>query len=389
MLHKMKTIISLLIGVVIITLILVGFASYQSSQPQSKRTLKPSATTPLPSTSASNPVTTIATGMTAPWALAFLPDGDLLATERDGTVRIIRKNAGLDDAPLLMIDDVKQIGEGGLMGIALHPNYPQKPYVYFQYTYDQGIINTANRVVRYTFKDDKFSDRRIIVDAIPGASNHDGGRIKFGPDGNLYITTGDSEEPSLAQDKNSLAGKILRVTDEGEPSPGNPFINAGGNPLVYSYGHRNPQGIAWNTTGQLWETEHGRSAPTGLDEINLIESGKNYGWPTIQGNETRPGMVTPVRNSGPTTTWAPSGAAFIDNSFFYAGLRGQTLYEAVINNNQVTELKEHFKGEFGRIREVIVGPDGMLYITTSNRDDRGQPGSEDDRVIRVDPENLQ
>lgn len=388
MLHQMKTIISLLIGVVIITLIIVGFATYQSSQPSAKRLLKPTVTKSPQDSMTTSPVTTIATGLTVPWALAFLPNGDLLATERDGTVRIIRKNGGLDASPILTMNDVKQIGEGGLMGIAIHPDYPQKPYVYFQYTYGQGIINTANRVVRYSFKNNKFSDRKIIVDAIPGASNHDGGRIKFGPDGNLYITTGDSQEPSLAQNRNSLAGKILRVTDEGEAAEENPFFNAGGNPLVYSYGHRNPQGIAWSTTEQLWETEHGRSAPTGLDEINFIEPGKNYGWPTIEGNETRSAMVTPVRNSGPTTTWAPSGAAFIGDSLFYAGLRGQTLYEAVINNNQVTELKEHFKGEFGRIREVIVGPDGMLYITTSNRDGRGQPGSEDDRIIRIDPTKL-
>lgn len=150
-------------------------------------------------------------------------------------------------------------------------------------------------------------------------------------------------------------------------------------------GHRNPQGIAWDSKGQLWETEHGRSNPTGYDEINLIQGGKNYGWEIIQGNETGNGMETPKRNSGATTTWAPSGAAFIGNSLFFAGLKGETLYEAVIRNNQVVELREHLAGQYGRLREVVVGPDGMLYITTSNRDGRGNPGNSDDKIIKVNP----
>ncbi|MEN9407500.1 MAG: hypothetical protein RLZZ455_716 [Candidatus Parcubacteria bacterium] len=388
----MKTIISLLIGIVIITLLLVGFAEFQASKPPAKR-LTQSSPTPDSQEVVANPVTTIATGLSTPWALAFLPDGDLLVTERDGTVKIIRKTTGLDDAPLLTIDDVKQIGEGGLMGIAIHPSFPQKPYIYFDYTYSQNGSNTANRVVRYTFKNNRFSDKKIIVDAIPGAANHNGGRIKFGPDGYLYITTGDSEAPSLAQSATSLAGKILRIDENGNAAKGNPFTGTFGTPqsrnnLVYSLGHRNPQGIAWDSEGNLWETEHGRSLPSGLDEINLIEYGKNYGWPTIQGDENKDGLITPVKSSGVSTTWAPSGAVFFGDSLFFTGLRGQTLYEAVIKNNTVTEIKEHFKGTFGRLREVILGPDGMLYITTSNRDGRGIPSAEDDRVIKINPENL-
>ncbi len=380
-----KTLVTIVLGSVIITYVLLSYAKYASQTTRAK----------LSKTSVSQPekikiipnaklVTTIATGLNVPWALAFLPEGgDLLITERLGDIRILRKNGGLDENSLLTIDEVKQIGEGGLLGMAVHPDYPQKPYVYFYYTYAGSGTQIANRLVRYSLKNEKFSDKAILLDNIPASSNHDGGRIKFGPDGLLYITTGDSEIPSLAQSTKSLAGKILRVTDEGKPALGNAF-----NTVVYSYGHRNPQGLAWDEGGALWETEHGRSNPTGFDEINLIESGKNYGWPTIQGDEAMPDMVTPKKNSGPTTTWAPSGAAFVGNALFFSGLRGQTLYEAIINNNKVVALTEHFKGKYGRLREVILGPDNMLYITTSNRDGRGTPTKEDDRILKINPKLL-
>lgn len=386
----MKTVVSLFIGAAIITVILLGFAKLRQDtvfEKPARPTSPPSSAQKTPEQTA--PVITVATGLEVPWAIAFLPEGgDMLVTERSGSVRLVRKSGGLDPNPLLTIEDVEEIGEGGLMGVAIHPDFPQKPYVYFYYTTGQRGSQTTNQLVRYTFEDGAFSDKIVLIEAIPGAPNHDGGRIKFGPDSFLYITTGDSQEPSLAQNRNSFAGKILRVTDEGKPAPGNPFISGGGNPLVYSYGHRNPQGISWNSSGNLWATEHGRSAPTGLDEINLIESGQNYGWPTIQGDETRSGMVTPKRNSGPTTTWAPSGAAFVNNSLFFAGLRGETLYEAAIKGDNVTQLKEHFKGQFGRLREVVLSPDGMLYVTTSNRDGRGSPSNEDDRIIKIDPNKL-
>lgn len=325
----------------------------------------------------------IATGLDTPWALAFLPTGEILVTERQGTVRLIDKNGNLKKDPIATISSAKEIGEGGLLGIALHPNFVENNFVYLYYTYRQSGDNTFNRVARMTYKNETLSDEKIMVDEIPGASNHNGGRIKFGPDKLLYITTGDAQEPSRAQDKNSKAGKILRVTDEGSSSPGNPFGN-----LTYSYGHRNIQGITWDQNGILFATEHGRSgALSGLDEINRIESGKNYGWPDIQGTETKGGMVTPIRNSG-STTWAPAGVAFVNNSLFFGGLRGQTLYQALLNGNQVGEVKDYFKTEFGRIREVIVGPDNMLYITTSNKDGRGTPKADDDKVIRINPSKL-
>jgi glucose/arabinose dehydrogenase len=233
-----------------------------------------------------------------------------------------------------------------------------------------------------TYNSKTLTDQKIILDGIPGAPNHNGGRIKFGPDKFLYIGTGDAQNPSQAQNTNSLGGKILRIKDDGEIPADNPFHNP-----VYSYGHRNVQGLAWDNQGRLWATEHGRSGiQSGLDEINLIEKGKNYGWPIIQGNEKRGGMETPRLNSGPTTTWAPSGLAFLDGVLYFGGLRGRTLYEALTDN---LALKEHFKDKFGRIRDVIVGPEGLLYITTSNQDGRGNPKKGDDKIIRVNPKKLQ
>lgn len=325
--------------------------------------------------------TIIAQNLDTPWAIAFLPDGSILVTERPGRVRIVDVNGKLDPIPIATLTLVKEIGEGGLLGIVLHPDFSRNHFVYLYYTYKNSGETTYNRVVRMSYENKRLTDEKIIVDSIPGASFHNGGRIKFGPDGFLYIATGDAQDSSHAQDTVNLGGKILRVTDEGLPAPENPF----GNP-VFSYGHRNVQGLAWDGKGTLWATEHGRSGLlSGLDELNLIESGKNYGWPDIQGDETRRGMETPKKNSGPEKTWAPSGAAFIVNSLFFAGLRGQSLYEAVIQNNQVLTVKEHFKGDFGRVREVISGPDGMLYITTSNRDGRGTPKDTDDRIIRINP----
>lgn len=319
--------------------------------------------------------TVIAQNLDTPWAIAFIDKDNMFITQRNGTVL-------LNDRTIEKINNVKEIGEGGLLGVALHPNFSTNHFVYFYYTYSGTGSNTLNRVVRMSYQNNALSDEQIIVDAIPGASNHNGGRIKFGPDGFLYIGTGDAQDPSRAQNIQSLAGKILRVTDEGK-SANNPFNNA-----VYSFGHRNVQGLAWDNQGNLWATEHGRSGVlSGLDELNLIESGKNYGWPDIEGNKTRNGMVTPKRNSG-NDTWAPSGAAIIGNSLFFAGLRGQALYEAIIENNNITDLKEHFKGELGRIREVIAGPDNLLYITTSNLDGRGFPKAGDDKVIRVNPSKL-
>lgn len=368
--------------ITILIIIPVGFYVYKN---QTKPTTIISTPTPKIDVNKNVPrVSTVTENLEVPWALAFLPDGSMLVTERPGRVRLIDKEGTLKTRAFAELLDVKPIGEGGLLGIAIHPDFINNHFVYLYYTYGGDGEQTLNRVTRFKFDGETLTQQAIILDDIPGAPNHNGGRLKFGPDNFLYITTGDAQNPSLAQDRNSLAGKILRVTDDGKIAPDNPFNNP-----IYSYGHRNAQGLTWDSNGKLWATEHGRSGvASGLDELNLIEKGKNYGWPEIQGDQTRRDMVAPKINSGPFTTWAPSGAAFIDNSIFFAGLRGQTLYEAVIENDRVTKIKEHFKGEFGRIREVVVGPDNMLYISTSNRDGRGNPVPTDDKIIRVNPKKL-
>ncbi len=351
----------------------------------------------VPQNNDAEKVKVVAQNLDTPWAIAFSPNGSFFITERPGRVRRVEMHGILQDKPVASLSNVKEIGEGGLLGIALHPNFSSNNLVYLYYTYN-GEEKTQNRVVRMTYNGgaNTLSDEEIIVDAIPGGANHNGGRIKFGPDGYLYIGTGDAENPSQAQDTNSLAGKILRVTENGDPAPGNPFeshtlaqgLRSTGDGRVYSYGHRNVQGLAWDSTGQLWATEHGPSGGESCcDEVNRIERGGNYGWPIIQDMQTKDGMITPVKSSG-KNTWAPSGLAFLDGSFYFAGLRGQTLYQAFPSGNSIPEIKEHLKGQYGRLREVILGPDNMLYITTSNKDGRGSPKSGDDKIIRVNPNKL-
>jgi len=317
----------------------------------------------------------IAENLQIPWEIAFLPDGDLLVTERPGTLTRIGKEERAYD-----IKGVWHAGEGGLLGVAVHPDFTEQGWIYLYFSERNSGGQVENSVWRYWLDNGELMTPSRVLSGIPGAVNHDGGRIAFGPDEFLYVTTGDAGDPNSAQDINSLAGKILRIDQEGKIPQGNPFGNA-----VYSYGHRNPQGLAWDEQGRLWATEHGRSGIlSGLDELNLIEKGKNYGWPVIEGEESGEGMVSPIAQSGPSETWAPAGAAFWDGSIFFAGLRGTSLYEAKIANGKV-ELEAHLRQQFGRIRAVVMGPDGNLYITTSNRDGRGKPFLNDDKIIRINP----
>ncbi len=327
----------------------------------------------------SEKVSVIAQNLDTPWEMVFISDKNILVTERKGAVSEINIQNGKKEMTF-DIKGVKEIGEGGLLGMALDPDFRTNNYIYFYYTYEGEGDKTLNRIIRMKYENKSFSKEEVLVDNIPGASNHNGGRIKFGPDGFLYVTTGDAQDSSRAQDVNSLSGKILRITRDGRAAPNNPFNN-----LVFSFGHRNPQGLAWDGDNNLWATEHGRSGITsGLDELNKIEMGKNYGWPEIQGDETKEGMIIPMIHSGATTTWAPSGITYLNGSLFWSGLRGQTLYEGIIDVSKIL-LKEHFKNEFGRLRNVVVGPDNMLYITTSNHDGRGNPKKGDDKIIRIDP----
>ena len=339
-------------------------------------------------------VSVVAENLEIPWDIAFLPDGKMLVSERPGRLLLMDKDGRRKN---IFEGDAKHTGEGGLLGITLHPNFAENYFVYLYLTIlrqtgpaspDVPLVSrggrTENRVERWRLENDKLADKTLIIEKIPGAPYHDGGRIEFGPDGFLYIATGDATNGKLAQDKNSLAGKILRLKDDGRGPADNPFKTA-----VYSYGHRNPPGLAGDREGRLWSTEHGRSGVlSGRDELNLIRAGGNSGWPTIQGDETKAGMISSVLHSGPNKTWAPASLAYLNKKLYFGGLRGEALYEATIEGEKVTNFKEHFFEEFGRVRSVRVGPDGMLYLTTSNRDDRGTPKAGDDKIIKIDPKKL-
>ena len=325
-----------------------------------------------------------------PWAIAFAPDGRIFLSERPGRIRVV-KDGRLQREPWMVLD-VVEVSEAGLLGLALDPRFDRNRFVYAAYTYRGEDGRLKNRLVR--LRDDPKTAKgkldRILLDGIAGNRNHDGGRVKFGPDGKLYWTLGDAQNPALAQDLSSPNGKILRLNPDGTIPADNPIPNS----PVYSYGHRNPQGLAWQPgTGRLYATEHGPSGFQGCcrDEVNYIEPGKNYGWPEIRGDETREGMISPILHSGENETWAPSGATFVTagpwaGSLLLVGLRGQTLYRLILHPQEprkVVSLERLFARRFGRLRDVVEGPDGALYLLTSNRDGRGTPVPEDDRVIRL------
>jgi len=335
-------------------------------------------------------VKVVVSGLETPWAIDFAPDGRIFINERPGRVRIV-KNGQLLDKPWTTID-VASGGESGLLGLALDPEFRNNGLVYLSYTYVDQEGRSTNRLVR--MRDDQSSDTgtldRILVDGVRGASNHDGGRLRFGPDNKLYWTMGDAQDSDLAQDISSLNGKILRLNADGTIPDDNPFPNS----IVYSYGHRNPQGLAWQPgTARLYSTEHGPSGfqGSGQDEVNFIEAGKNYGWPIIYGDKTRSDMVTPVIQSGSSETWAPAGATFViggpwDGSLLFVGLRGQSLYRLTLDINdpfKVVSFERLLAGQFGRLRDVAQGPDNEIYVLTSNRDGRGRPSEGDDKLLRL------
>lgn len=318
-------------------------------------------------------ITILEKNLNIPWDIAFISDKDFLITERVGNLLHIKDGI----KKTIKIPHPIPKGEGGLLGIVLHPHFEHNHILYMYMT----TGGTLNAVFRYEFINDELINEMTIIKDIPGAIYHDGGRMEFGPDEKLYITTGDATRSEIAQNLKSLGGKVLRLNDDGTIPEDNPFKTA-----VWSYGHRNPQGLTWDPDGNLWETEHGRSGlVTGYDEVNKIEKGKNYGWPTIEGPAKKVGLETPVLDSGPKEAWAPASLLYYRGSLFFGGLKGEALYEMNIENK---ELKEHFKNKFGRIRTIRKGPDGMFYMLTSNKDGRGKPVTEDDRLIRINPDQF-
>jgi glucose/arabinose dehydrogenase len=325
----------------------------------------------------------IAEKLNVPWAIDVSDEGKIYFTERPGTIRVI-ENGKLNPHPLITLTTpFASQGEGGLMGIALDPNFLQNHYIYIMHSYLEGN-KIYNRVVRLIEDNNSAVIDKIIIDKISGGRIHNGGRIKIGPDKKLYITAGDAGNPSSAQDPKNLGGKILRIELDGSIPNDNPIPNS----PVYSLGHRNPQGLAWNSSNVLYSSEHGQSAH---DEINIIYPGANYGWPLVQGDEEskETKLQKPLIHSG-EDTWAPSGITFVTqgpwkSKLLVTNLAGQQLLAITLNGkgSEVKNLESWLRYDYGRLREAIQTNDGSIYIATSNKDGRGDPDETDDRILRL------
>lgn len=367
-----------------------------------------------------------------PWDLAFAPTGELFITERVGRIlkfesgevtKVLEPRDAIDagSIPPDASDEEKgwwvEGGEGGLLGVAVHPGYPDPPYVYAYYTTLKG--GRHNRVSRFDASaDDPAATEEILIDAIPGEKYHDGGRIGFGPRNYLWVTTGDAGKDTRAADPSSLGGKVLRITADGDPAPGNPDLGSDADHRVYSYGHRNPQGITWMPDATPVETEHG---PSAHDEINVLKAGGNFGWPVAREEAAyrqHPDVLRPVVNTG-NTTWAPTGCIFYTgekvpqwrNRLIVGTLRGQHVNVVTLtpeggdlppadgdarrfdaswfDESYTATSHRFFQDELGRVRLVTQGPDGHLYAITSNRDGRPEnpfPTARDDVLVRLTAE---
>jgi aldose sugar dehydrogenase len=379
----------------VLALLITGCAPSGPSPSTSATSPTAPTSTPTSIVSSGYRATTVVTGLRIPWEMRFLPDGRLLVTEREG--RLVVVDIGLGSVTEVGRVDVSAQGEGGLMGLALDPAFPENHTIYVSYTYS-GANGRGNRVSRFVLSDPqtaspRLGDETVLVEGIPAGTIHDGSRVAFGPDGYLWVTTGDSGNGGLAQRMDSLAGKVLRMTRDGKPAPDNPFAAA---PypfsLIYTLGHRNPQGLAFHPiSGVPYITEHG---PSDNDEVNRLQAGGNYGWPDLRGVVQTPGYVDPLTTWSPTI--APAGALFcaagtmgdLAGAFLFVTLKEQDLRVLIPQDAQdfraVAKEMVLFNRQFGRLRAIAQGPDGALYIATSNHDGRGDPQPGDDRIIRID-----
>ncbi len=351
-----------------------------SPSPSSSASSSPSPSltpvTPSPSTPAAQPgpvtpsaAEEIVTGLAAPWSIAFVPgsDGQALVTQRDEATIVLVDAAGTV-TPVGPVPGVDGSGEGGLLGLAFDPASPTDLYVY-------ATMGSQNVVQRTTYSDGALGELSVVIDGIPAGTRHDGGRLAFGPDGMLYISTGESGDPDDAQDLGSLGGKILRITPGGDVPGDNPFD---GSP-IWSYGHRNVEGLAFDDDGRLWASEFGdRSA----DELNLIQAGGNYGWPFVEGIGGAPDYIDPVVEWRPTSEASPSGIAYVRDTIFVAALRGERLWQVPVSGETAGEPAA-FVTDDGRLRDAVVAPDGTLWVLTNNTDGRGDARPGDDRILRL------
>ncbi|GAA3808279.1 PQQ-dependent sugar dehydrogenase [Streptomyces phyllanthi] len=322
-------------------------------------------------------VRTVAEGLNSPWGLAPLPEGGLLVSSRDeGTITLVDEKTGRKKQ-LGEVPGVSPAGEGGLLGIAISPDYASDHMIYAYFTSESD-----NRIVRMLYDPKKPSGEQLgapdtILRGIPKGTNHNGGRLAFGPDKMLYATTGERYEGPLAQDKESLGGKILRMTPDGEPAPGNPFDDS----PVYSYGHRNVQGVAWDAKQRLWASEFGQNT---WDELNQIKPGGNYGWPDVEGKEGESGFIDPVAQWGVEEA-SPSGIAIAEGSVWMAGLRGKRLWRIPLKGTEVSADPQAFlTDEYGRLRTVVSAGGNKLWLTTSETDGRGTAESGDDKILELE-----
>jgi glucose/arabinose dehydrogenase len=345
-------------------------------------------------------VETVAANLEIVWSIVFTTDGRMFFTERPGRVRVI-ENGKLRAAPFFVVPDVEPSGESGLMGMTLHPQFAKNHFVYLAYAYQDSAKQQRVRVARYRETGKTLTDTKTIIENIPAARYHSGTRLRFGPDGKLYITTGDATQQSQAQKLDTLAGKTLRLNDDGSVPTDNPFINQkNARPEIWTYGHRNAQGMDFQPeTNLMFQTEHGPSIidgvslfkRTGGDEVNIVEKGKNYGWAKISHKTKREGMETPIIEYSPAV--APASGMFyrgnlfpgFKNNFLFGALKGEAIIRLVLDGRRIVSQDKLLEKQYGRIREIAEAPDGTIYFSTSNRDGRGSPTKEDDRILRILP----
>lgn len=340
-------------------------------------------------------VETVVEGLQNPWALQFLPDGRIIVTEKNGAIRFVEN--GVLSAPVAGVPKIHAQQEGGLMDIELHPDFANNGWIYLAYAISDGK-NNMTRIARYTLTPNGLTDELIIMPGAPANDNgrHFGSRLRFGPDGKLYVTLGEKGDTERAQDMQDLLGKTLRYNDDGSIPSDNPYIGKDLiRPEIFSYGHRNAQGMDFQPgTGLMFQTEHGPSGndgPRGGDEVNIVEKGKNYGWPHVHHKETLEGTEAPLLEYTPAV--APAGAMFYTgdkfpewaNNFFFTNLRGECIIRVELDGRKVTGHEIMFKNEFGRLRDITTGPDGYIYFITSVTDPYGPGRAGGDRILRIVP----